>query len=766
MESDEPSKNMASEEENVLSIGFGLEKLGALTLRLPRIVGLIVIAFTILCGFQLTRLSVDGDLMRVFANSGPYFDRYQQLTKTFGTFENDAYILVTSDKLTDPGVIEKLRDLAFDLELNDYAVGTMSPFSLRKPGPNNTSVPAVPENMANSAEVAATLTRLHDTDPIMRNLIVNDLSGMVMIMFPNVEKTSAPGGIRKMIASLRDLAAQYNSPDIHVELTGPPIWTTEMLDASNADQIKFSVLGFLIGAVISLFTLRSFWGAALATFTPMIAVTWTVGMITLIFGSFTFLTNIVVTLVLVVAFAESMYFCFTWLRLWNEGLEANEAIDVAIKRVLPAAALTSLTTMVSFGTLIVTQGEGIEEFGYSGVMGVGLAFLCFATIMPLSMRLAVRLGFKPPRKMSIAVTAPIPFARSIARRFARPVAAVGIVAVGLMLFPHFQLQPKFSFEDFLPKNSEALATAKSIDSGVGGVAPIYVRVPLKDSNPNLTDADFARVKKVHDIVEADVGKGKVISGASLFQYSDSGFTRKQIFDAVGTFLKRRFVTDDGSQALVTAFLPAIMEADVLKTLVNKIDADLKAAGITGTEVSGYRLMTTFASTGIITSIRNSLMAAIFLNILLIAFAFRSARIGLISVLPNLLPILATETYLYFTGSGLQLTTVIALTISFGIAVDDTIHFLATYMRNRHSGLEHVEAVDLAIERIGPALIATTLIICAGASVVMLSVLPPIALFGTLTVITLFVALLGDLVLLPGLLIAGRSFFKTLGVAKK
>lgn len=744
------------------SIGFGFEHLGYLTLRRPRIVAVVVLLFTALCATQLTRVSVDGDLMRVFDSSGPYYDSYQRLTKTFGTFEGDAYLLVRSPDLTSPEVIETLRFLALELEINEFAVGTMSPFSLRKPDGDGGTRPAVPENMQSPEEVAAALTDLRNSDPLMRNLIVDDLSGIVMIMFPSNELVRAPGGTKAMIASLRELVASYQSDQIDIELTGPPIWTTEMLDATNADQVQFTIVGFLIGAVISLIAIRSVIGAVLASLTPVVAVVWVIGTTMMLFGSFTFLTNIVVTLVLVIAFAESMYFCFTWLRLWNEGLDGDQAIDEATKRTLPAASLTSLTTMVSFATLVITQGRGIEEFGISGVIGVGLAFVCFSTFTPLTMRLAVRLGFKPPRRMSIAVTAPIPVARFTARRLALPVAIGTTVLVAAMLYPHFEMEPNFSFDDFMPKNSEALETAKGIDEGVGGVAPIYVRVPLNDNDPNITDADFERVKKVHEIVEASVGENKVISGASMFKYSDAGFTREQIFDAVGPFLKRRFVTDEGDQALVTAFLPTIMDADVMRRLVDKIETDIAAAGIEGVEVGGYRLMTTFASADIINSIRSSLMWAIFCNIFLIGLAFRSMRIGLVAILPNVLPILVTETYLYLTGAGLQLTTVIALTIAFGIAVDDTIHYLATYMRQRGRGMAHADAVDVSLERIGPALVATTLILCAGTTVVMFSSLPPVALFGTLMVITLFVALIGDLLVLPSLLMAGARFFLVLG----
>jgi predicted RND superfamily exporter protein len=386
--------------------------------------------------------------------------------------------------------------------------------------------------------------------------------------------------------------------------------------------------------------------------------------------------------------------------------------------------------------------------------------------MPLTMHLAVRLGYKPPRRMSIAVTAPIPVARASARRFARPVAIVLAAIIVLMAIPHLLLQPRFSFEDFLPSNSEALETAKGIDSGVGGVAPIYVRVPLKDADPNLTDDDFALVQRVHRILEDNVGKGKVISGASLFDYTNAGFSREQVFDAVGPFLKRRFVTDDGTQALVTGFLPTIMDAQDLRRIVEKTDADLAAAGIGNAEVTGYGLMTTFASTDMINSIRNSLVMAIFVNIVLIGVAFRSWKIGLLSLLPNLLPILGTELYLYVSGAGLQLTTVIALTVAFGIAVDDTIHYLATYVRQRAAGNTHEVAIDRSLERVGPALVATTLIICAGTLVVVFSSLPPIALFGTLLILTLILALVGDLFMLPALLMAGGRFFDSLGGVKQ
>ncbi len=748
-----------------MSIGFGIERLGLLALKYPMVAGLFVLAFTALTVSALPRASVDGDLMRVYKNSGEMYERYAKLSETFGTFDNDAYILVKSDKMTDPKVLETLRDLAFDLELNDYAVGTLSPFSLRKPAADNVTLPAVPENMQSAEEVADALNALRENDPIMRNLIASDLTSLVLIMFPDREKTRGQGE-RDMIASLRELVSYYQSDDIQIELTGSPIWKTEMLDASINDQIKFSVYGVVIGFLTAFISFRTFWGAVLATLTPFVSVIWVAGVIILLFGSFTFLTNIVTTLVLVIAFAESMFFCFTWLRLWRDGMGPNEAVRQTVLRVSPACALTSITTIIAFASLGLTQGQGIQEFALSGVIAVIVAYVTLVTFLPLALKTAIRLGFKTPRAPSIALTAPIPLARRLTSRFRVPIAIFGILATAVLFYPHFDLEPRFSFQDFLPKDSSSLDVAKQIDTGVGGVSPIYIRVPLSEGVDSVGDADYEKIQQVHNILEANIGKGKVISAASFGFYADSGYTREQIFNAVGPFLKRRFVTDDGKQALVTGFLPTIVESEQLRAFVNNTDAQLRAAGLGDAQVSGFRVMTSFASMDMIRSLQQGLTIAVVFSIFVIGFAFRSWKIGLVAFVPNILPILGTELYLWVTNSGLQLTTVIALTIAFGIAVDDTIHFLSHYRRARLYGLAHEPAVKRALERVGPALIATTMILCAGTFIVVFSALPQVALFGTLTVLTLLLALVGDLLILPALLLAGGRFFNNLGGLRK
>jgi predicted RND superfamily exporter protein len=405
----------------------------------------------------------------------------------------------------------------------------------------------------------------------------------------------------------------------------------------------------------------------------------------------------------------------------------------------------------------------VWEFSMAGATGSILIFVCVMTFVPLLLKTALRLGLKLPRTPSFALTAPLPLSWFLATRFGRPIALAAVVATALLLVPYFLIKPHFSFEDYVAKDSSALTAAADIDQGVGGVAPLYVRVPLREGVENVGDGDYVRIQTVHQILEKHLGENKVISAASFQHYQDSGFTRDDIFDAVGPFMKRRFVTDDNTQALVTGFMPTIIESDDLKALVDNVQTDLNSAGVTDTELGGFRVLTTFATDNIVRGLQLDLTLSVLVNLFLIGFAFMSWRVAAASTIPNLFPILGTEAYLWAAGAGLQLTTVIALTVAFGIAVDDTIHFLSHYLHGRRKERRsHIEAVKHTLERIGGAIIATTIILCAGTAIVAFSELPQVALFGSLFVITLALALLGDLFILPALLVSGGRFFDPIG----
>ena len=170
----------------------------------------------------------------------------------------------------------------------------------------------------------------------------------------------------------------------------------------------------------------------------------------------------------------------------------------------------------------------------------------------------------------------------------------------------------------------------------------------------------------------------------------------------------------------------------------------------------------------IRQLNRGLLAAIVVVILVIGIAFRSLKVLLLSIFPNLFPIVTAGAVLYLIGGGLEYASVIALTVAFGIAVDDTIHFLNRLRLETSRTPVLVDGVTETISRIGPVLVLTTLVLIVGLSATVLSDLPSMRLFGQLFMTTLGAAIFGDLLILPAIVLAAQKFgfAKTSGKADR
>ena len=147
----------------------------------------------------------------------------------------------------------------------------------------------------------------------------------------------------------------------------------------------------------------------------------------------------------------------------------------------------------------------------------------------------------------------------------------------------------------------------------------------------------------------------------------------------------------------------------------------------------------------------SLGTAAIIIFLILAIVYRSLRIGIISILPNLFPLCVAGTYLALTDQALEIVTVCAFTCCLGIAVDDTIHFLTRYVEEKRETSDEEEAIGRAFTAVGTALIMTTLVLVSGFLTVLLSETREHRIFASMSAITVAAALFGDLVFLPAIL---------------
>ena len=244
-------------------------------------------------------------------------------------------------------------------------------------------------------------------------------------------------------------------------------------------------------------------------------------------------------------------------------------------------------------------------------------------------------------------------------------------------------------------------------------------------------------------------------------------------------MQQRLINKEKHAAIVSAKISSLPSAE-LAALVTRLKGNLKNMeeeypGMHFT-VSGLSAVSALQSTSIIGQLNQGLLLAIVIVVGLIGVAFRSVSTALISIAPNLFPIVAAGAVLHFSDSGLQFASILGLTVAFGLAVDDSIHFFNRYhlerhrlfdvpkdtrtsLKTNHNGdssdtfSKEIKAVELTIAHLGPVLLLTTLILICGLSVTMLSNLSVTRLFGELSMATLSAALLADIFFLPALIIA-------------
>jgi predicted RND superfamily exporter protein len=438
------------------------------------------------------------------------------------------------------------------------------------------------------------------------------------------------------------------------------------------------------------------------------------------------------------------------------GSSPVQAAASAIRDVGLPCALTSLTTAVGFGSLAVGNVPIIQRFGILSACSVVIAFAAVITLMPLlassfgelgEARLA-RAGARRQR-LGVLLARPIDFVL----RHARAVSLSGVAAVAILAVGSSRLVAENRLTEALPRGNDSYAALKHCEEAFGGVLPAHVL--LEWSDPVALDSPelFEALREVEELLEAQPQLSRPVSIRVLLEGLPATLRGMPgALELLPADLTRRFLRPDLSMALVSAGMPD-GGSEVMLPLFEQLRSGLRAIGdarpgislhLTGTDVIARTHVNRM-----IAGLAVSLGFAGFVIFGVIALAFRSMRLGLISLIPNLFPLVLIGAGLATLRIPLQMGTAVLFTVLLGLAVDDTIHFLA------RARLERIVAHEGALRRtylaVGKAIVTTTIVLIAGFGIILLSSIEVTRLFALLACLGFAAALVGDLLLLPALL---------------
>jgi hypothetical protein len=495
------------------------------------------------------------------------------------------------------------------------------------------------------------------------------------------------------------------------------------------------------------------------------AVVWALGLLGFLNLKLNLFLNVLTPLIMVISFADSMHMVFAMRRRLMAGDDAQAAARHAVETVGPASMLTMFTNMAAFISLCFSDSALIRTFGIAGILSTIIVFFAVIALAPTLAALTLkgsRIATQAFRQNDSGINALNGASEWLGRHLRAFSAAyallAALLAVGLGYF-YFQLEPKYRLADQVPDREQAIQAAGKLDEKLAGNSPIHVLIEWDKPGSLYDEARLDAIGRVHDIVEQASGLGNVWSLETLRRWlREGGQTGSEILksyvDQLPDYLTRRFITAEEDAVVVTGRVPDKDAGDILP-VVSDLDKALDPvrAAYPGIKISvtGLPAIAARNSAYMIGQLNSGLFADIFAAMVIIMVAFRSLWAGVFSLIPNLLPILAAGAMLHWSGVGLQFASIVALTVAFGLAIDNNVHYLYRLKLEDEAGQNKLEAAQRTIGAIGPVVILTTVVLIAGLSMPVFSALPSLRLFGALSAVVLAGALISVLIFLPAII---------------
>jgi predicted RND superfamily exporter protein len=745
------------------SIAFGLERIGLISLRFPLLVGLAAIVLLIAAAFGIARIKVDDSLSQLFRSDTPEFKMFEEVTRRFPSNEFDVLIVVEGKSLLERASIEKLRDLVTDLQLIEGTRGIISLFSARQP-PQSSELPAplFPEQLPEGAEYDRLIQRVMNNEIIRGKLLSEDgeLTLIVLALDPDVIASSR---LRDVIASIQktiddDLAGTR----LTARLSGVPVMQLEIRNAVERDRLFYNAFGFAAGCLIAIVFFRRLSFMIIGAGPPLIAIVLALGALGWSDFRLNMFLNVMTPLIMVISFSDSMQLTFAARDRLLQGEGRFEAFRNTMLVVGPACVLTHATAALSFIALQLSESNLIRTFGEAGLVATLIAMFAVLMLVPLLGVLLVR-----KESMFVAEVKEADAAVDLLRRFCAWIAErmvshpglyslLSVLIVGGLGLIYANLEPRYRLADQVPDREQAVAASHRLDAKLNGANPIDVLIEFPKGTSLYAPEALATLAEVHATFEQQPGIANVWSLETLRRWlaekagrSDVA-TLKQYVDVLPEYLTRRFISAEQDAVLVSGRVPDV-DASQLLPIIESLD---KALDDVRAKHPGYKIAVTGLSA---IAARNSALMIKKLNrgltlefmfvAAFIGLAFRSVVVMLASILPGIFPVVLSGMVLWALGGGLQFASVVALTVSFGLGLSATIHFLNRLRQEERPDEDPAMAVERATVLVGPPLILTSVVLACGLIVTVFSDLPSLRLFGWLSAFAMLAALAADLLIL-------------------
>lgn len=736
--------------------GFGLEALGIAVVRWRRPFAVAALAVFAVLISAIPTLRFDGNTLNLIAEDSELYRNYREIGRDFRDPAGDLVAIVRSDGLYTREKFEALRELHLELTIAEGVSGVVSPFtSSRFDRQTGSFVSTIPDDIGGDIDIAALIRDAGDVDPLI-SLTSQPDRDAAMIYIETTLKSDTPDAEQfELIETLTREVRALAPADFRIDFAGQVLFRADAVEALVQDQVKLTLIGLGLAVLIAFVTFRAPLPALVCTAPAVMATLSVLGAFALSGTEVTYLSTTLPTIAMVLALADTIMLYFSWVGFRRDGLDVEQAVERAVRRVGPATALTSVTTALAFGSFIFAGNHALRELALLGSSAVAVAFVTVMVLLPLLL-LAFGHRINPQAKRS-AFAAVGGWTARFARWRPATTSVLALLAAISFSGGHIFGEVAYLTLDKVPADSRSAQGEKLAVDLFGGVTPVYLTVPVAQGR-NWYDAEaLAELGKAESTLSQAIAGARSFSLAGLAAEGADPLTLRDAMEDAPDNIRGRFLSRDGTRYLVTGSVPYDVRPDEARRLTEDVARSLAADGIDDVHVTGYSLMAAVEIPAIVAALKQSLIIAIFIGVFVVALVTASPLVAVAALIPNLTPVLFIETGLWLLDIPMDVPHVIALTIAFGISIDNAIHLINVYLANRREGMAPDIAMTAALGEVAPALVSATAMFVAGSMGTLLSVLPAVANLGFLIIATLAVALISNLALLPALILTCRRF---------
>jgi predicted RND superfamily exporter protein len=629
-----------------------------------------------------------------------------------------------------------------------------------------TTVPAIHRD--DPARYAADSSRIVNDERFVGNLINKRGTALVTVLKTPTLITIEES--RKLIGDLEALLAEYDFPDYHY--LGPAYFQKELVDVQIREVVVSALVSGLLVSLVMFLLFRRPLGIAVALVSIALGLVLFLGTLGLLGRELNAIAALYPVLMIIVGTSDVIHIMSKYIDELRKGLDKEAAIRVAIREIGLATLLTSVTTSVGFATLMTSRINPIRDFGINAALGVMIAYvtvILFTTslLSYLSVDQIVKIGRQQAfwdRLME----------RSYQFTQRRPgwIKIGAVVTVVLCALGISNITTNYRIESTLPIGRKVTEDFLFFERELSGFRPFELAVTTRDSTDAVTDFEVLReIGKIEDYVRQFPFVQSTASITAVYRSINQAFNnnRADAYELPETEARYRqyrslaervpavnlnlLMSKDRRRARVTSRMDDI-GADSIKVFLANTDDWINAnvdTSLVSVRSTGTGLIIDKNAEYIRRNLLQGLGLAIGIVCILMAFLFRNWRMLVVSLVPNLLPLLIAGAMLGFLGIELEAGVSIVFAIIFGIAVDDTIHFLSKYKLARGRGLGTTEAIHVTFRETGKAIVLTSIVLFFGFLVMLFSISPPSVTIGLLISLTLASALISDLLFIPLLL---------------